>query len=265
MEKNKLTRENSTITITFGDRGENHAGMQIIGQYAPDGFSYSDLRRAEKRFQKHGAICELIDLRPFAKIDDPDIDDSDAFILIVRNGVNIILKDDDADDLFNEQAKLTVDTKALMRGRVVNKIARHNLCFATFSQEPDYENGKGRIINFNSVPLTNSIRQGICKYLKRKGEEFHPLIAEGNYYYDVNECYISYHGDFERRRVIAIRLGQKMNLIYHWYKNGEQVGDEAKFYLDHGDLYIMGAKAVGQDWKKRSIYTLRHCAGKKFD
>jgi hypothetical protein len=35
--------------------------------------------------------------------------------------------------------------------------------------------------------------------------------------------------------------------------------------LNHGDIYIMSDKAVGYDWKKRKIPTLRHAAGcKKF-
>jgi len=34
--------------------------------------------------------------------------------------------------------------------------------------------------------------------------------------------------------------------------------------LEDGDMYIMSEKASGFDWKKRSIYTLRHAAGEKY-
>jgi hypothetical protein len=33
--------------------------------------------------------------------------------------------------------------------------------------------------------------------------------------------------------------------------------------LNHGDLYVMSEKAVGQDWKRKVIPTLRHAAGAK--
>jgi hypothetical protein len=40
----------STFTITFGDRAENHQGMQIIGKMAERGFSPEDLRETKDRF-----------------------------------------------------------------------------------------------------------------------------------------------------------------------------------------------------------------------
>lgn len=41
----------------------------------------------------------------------------------------------------------------------------------------------------------------------------------------------------------------------------QKIGKLIRIYLNHGDLYVMSSKAVGFDWKKRSIYTLRHAAG----
>ncbi len=43
--------------------------------------------------------------------------------------------------------------KAFMYGRVVNKHARHNLCFDDVSQKSDFENGKGSVINFEILPI----------------------------------------------------------------------------------------------------------------
>lgn len=55
-----------------------------------------------------------------------------------------------------------------------------------------------------------------------------------------------------------------MNLIYNWYYKNEQIGKECIIKkLNHGDIYIMSDKAVGNDWHKSSIYTLRHSAGPK--
>ena len=91
------------------------------------------------------------------------------------------------------------------------------------------------------------------------------LNAEGNYYYNVNECGIGWHGDAERVVVIAVRLGVSIPLMYSWYRYGEQIGDLCTLELDHGDVYVMSQKATGNDWqddwKKKGSVTLRHTAG----
>ena len=42
--------DNTTITITWGDRAENHAGMQMIGDMATLGFTTEDLELAKQKF-----------------------------------------------------------------------------------------------------------------------------------------------------------------------------------------------------------------------
>jgi hypothetical protein len=265
----------SAITITFGDQAENHAGMQKIGKMAKDGYSLEDLTLIAKTFRKKRGECELIDLVKEAKLDD-EKDVEPAYILILRKGVEILLRpwrDRDstappttskyADNLYEELSALDVDKKALMRGRVVNKHARHNLCFAEFPQEPDYENGKGRIVAYCDVPYLEEVRENLISYMGHKAVDMH---AEGNFYYDLSKCGIGFHGDSERKRVIGIRLGESFPLHYQWYQNTEPIGKRIKIEnLEHGDVYIMSEKAVGTDWKKRKIPTLRHAAGcKKF-
>ena len=39
------------------------------------------------------------------------------------------------------------------------------------------------------------------------------------------------------------------------------LADLINIKLKDGDMYIMSEKAVGTDWKRRNIYTLRHSAG----
>lgn len=68
-----------------------------------------------------------------------------------------------------------------MKGRVVNKKARHNLCFADFSQEPDYENKKGTVYNFEDLPTMFTLRDLLPKYINNSED----LYAEENYYYDL--------------------------------------------------------------------------------
>ena len=179
---------------------------------------------------------------------------------MVRQGVDKILSQGNhtVQALWHELRTLEWDTKAKMYGRVVNKHARHNLCFSDTSQAPDFDAGKGRIVNFPSVPCTNFIRAELPKYLGTKAKD---LMAEGNLYYDISKCGISFHGDQERRRVIAIRLGADMLLHYQWFQNTKAIGQRVKINLHNGDLYVMSEKAVGTDFKKRKIPTLRHAAG----
>ena len=48
---------------------------------------------------------------------------------------------------------------------------------------------------------------------------------------------------------------------WQWFKNGMPLGNQIDIVLNSGDVYIMSEKAVGSDWKKSSLYTLRHAAG----
>jgi len=145
-----------------------------------------------------------------------------------------------------------------MRGRVVNKLARWNLCYADEDQEPNYEEGKGRIINFSSIQYINKIRESLGIYTG-----YENLFAELNYYYNTKKCGIGFHGDSERKLVIGIRIGKSLRLHYQWYKSSEPVGQRCKIKLNDGDVYFMSDKAVGYDWKRPSIYTLRHATGCK--
>lgn len=241
-----------TTTITFGDQAENHVGMAKIGTLAPTGFNLDDLNIAHTWFTNHGIFTEIYDLS--ALVETQTIVDK-AYLLVAKNGLSALCN---PDDFLNEQSRLEKDTKAFMYGKVVNKKARHNLCFDLHGQSPNYEQGQGRIISFNEVPLLNTVRLSLPLII---GEKANDLKAEGNYYYDVTKCGIGHHGDSERRRVIGIRVGATLPLRYQWYHQSKPFGPAMDFHLNHGDIYIMSEKAVGTDWKKRNTPTLRHAAG----
>ncbi len=250
--KHAINFGKQTITITYGECAENHVGMQKLGTICKKGLTLTDLKAVELYFQQQGQITELIML---GKDLDKQVNAEDACILIVRNGVAGL--QGDADELYQEQANLQPDTKAKMYGRVVDKHARYNLCFDENPQEPDYDEGKGRVVQFSDAPHTEAIRQGIMRLLPHVPS----LKAEGNYYYDIRKCGISFHGDTERKVVVAMRLGHSMSLHYWWYHRGQRIGDRIDLELHHGDIYFMSEKATGYDWKRPSIYTLRHAAG----
>lgn len=246
----------STITLTFGDRAESHAGMQCLGALAKSGFTEADLRAAKSRFEACGCSCELVALHN-ACTDRPV---PSAFVLVARNGVAAVLKGNDVTlaDVAAEQRALTPDTKAWMRGRVVHKRARHNLCFGDVAQDACFEQRRGTVVAFDAVPALCTLRRSLKTMLGAKAAA---LLCEGNYYYDVNKCYIGFHGDSERRRVVGVRLGASFPLHYQWYEKRQAIGQPVKIVLNHGDLYVMSTKAVGTDWRRSIVPTLRHAAG----
>lgn len=245
---------NKCYTVTFGDVAENHVGMQKIGQIANNGYSVEQITILYERLSELGLVCSLINLNEALPVGRPPVEP--AFILVVRGGVQYIMQNDDISSVVVEHDNLPMDKKALMRGKVVNKIARWNLCFSEEDQEPNYEEGRGRIISYQHIPLTNIIREQIAAWT-----EDALLNGEGNYYYNINKCGIGYHGDSERRKVFAFRMGATMPLHFQWYINGNPIGENIKIELGDGDMYIMSEKAVGFDWKKKKIPTLRHAAG----
>ncbi len=249
--------DNKTITITFCDQAENHVGMEKIGSCSDVGFSLEDLRQAKQWFDQHGAETNIFDLN--YPIENNNIyPDDEAYLLVIRHGVKCILGDKSVDNLMSELIKLPWDQKALMYGRVVNKNARHNLCFGDFEQTPNYEKGMGTILSFNNLPLLAMLRKTLADII---GMDYKELVAEGNYYYDASKCGIGYHGDSERMKVIGVRLGATIPLVFQWYQNGDAYGEKMRFDINHGDIYVMSEKATGNDWKKKTIYNLRHAAG----
>lgn len=247
----------ATITITYGESVENHIGNQQIGTPAKHGLTAKKLKEIKKKLEDDDFKCKYINLNDMLPQDLDDTEDiNEAGILIVRNFIAKFFDNDNTENnMYDELVDLDWDKQALMRGKVKNKLARWNLCFADFSQEPDYEEGKGRVYKFSDVKKLLKIKKFLEKLVDIN------LNAEGNYYYDTEKCYIGYHGDTERKIVIAIRFGDAFPIYFKWFKNSDSVSDAKKIMLNGGDLYIMSEKASGFDWKRRSIYTIRHGAG----
>jgi alkylated DNA repair dioxygenase AlkB len=251
VSKYDSSSSNEGVTLTFGDCAENHAGMQMLGTLAERGYTKQELEEIGKVFE--GKKVELIELHNVMSSQDGQ-PLPEAYLLVVKKA----LKNTVRDGLMDEMRRLAWDKMAKMRGKVVNKHARYNLCFDWFDQEADYESGKGTIINIKNLPILNKLYEKISSFPNSTD-----LKVEGNYYYNLRECGIGFHGDSERAKVIGVRLGGSYPLYYRWYKDSKSISEPYKIVLDHGDLYVMSEKAVGQDWKKKIIPTLRHAAGAK--
>jgi alkylated DNA repair dioxygenase AlkB len=161
------------------------------------------------------------------------------------------------DALFQELTALNYDKKAFMYGRVVQKHARHNLCFDTQPQEPDYAAGKGRIVAYESCPVLNQFRLHLPQWFDSKCSS---LAGEANDYYNIKTCGIGFHGDGERKIVVAFRVGATLPLHFQWYQNSSPVGERIKLSLHHGDVYMMSEKATGNDWKKKENTNIETCS-----
>ena len=121
-----------------------------------------------------------------------------AAILIIRNGAHFASPAPapcsphrSADALLHEQLQLQWDTRALMRGRVVNKRARHNLCYGDVAQQPHYEAGemcvilkklshvatlhagKGRVVPYSDVPSLHGLRQALPQFFGPKANDLY--------------------------------------------------------------------------------------------
>lgn len=135
-------------------------------------------------------------------------------------------------------------------------------------QYPDYLRGKGTVYNIECLPDIAKLASRARDFCLEHGYEFtkDAFAFEGNYYYDIKNCYIGFHGDAERKAVMGIRFGDaEMPLLFGTWKNSVLLDNSLKcFSIPPGTAYTMSEKAAGTDWKKRSIVTLRHAAGKLF-
>ena len=246
---------NKVYTITYGDVAENHAKMQKIGTLHESGYSIEKLESIQQKLTGYGLTTEMADLSGEISEQFPDVVFQAAKVLIIRRGAQFILGEETV-GLIAENDSLPMDKRALMRGKEVEKRARWNLCFADEDQEPNYQDGKGRIVAWRHISRMSRIRQVISEWT-----EDVLLNGEANYYYDVSKCGIGFHGDGERRKVFAVRMGGSMPLYFKWFQNSAPVGNPIKVVLNDGDMYIMSEKAVGFDWLKKKTTTLRHSTG----
>lgn len=251
---------NDTITITFGECVETHAGMMKYGDVAQEGFSRKELENALTIAHENGFDAEIVDLRNTKNGDEHIKDEADsACVLIVRNGLALFGLD--TQELYEKMKGLTWDKHKFMYGRKVNAQLRYNLCFNDHDIVACYDSREtacGTTVAFERVPMLEKIRGKLPELLGAKAKG---LKAEGNWYYDTKKCRINQHGDGERRIVVGFRVGASMKLAFQWFHASKPVSDKVVIDVHGGDFYAMGNKAVGNDWKKRSIYSLRHEAG----
>lgn len=247
------------ISLTIAPGGENHHGMEILGEkpIGGTGFTCGEIGGMYEKFTQLGYKSELLDLKELG-----GVDGEDASVLIVRNfvrnseGIMKSLKEDEWDKKY----------LCRRRGKVLNKHARHNLCYMRgIEQKPFFSEGKGSIVDLNKKPILLGEVDRVVGIINESlvGKVFDPKVVEGNHYYNPKKTGIGFHGDTERTIVVAFSIGGGENypMKWQWYKDSKRVGNQICVSLGDSDMYIMSEKAVGTDWKRRKILTLRHAAG----
>ncbi len=292
--------EGERFSLTCAPGGENNRGMEIIGRMPikGEGFTADDIEDLGPYFRKlmvpdlktgvnPVAVFDLNALSLDLTVDDlPDEDQ--ARVLLLRDWAassvgahgwtnkvyrELASRRWDAEYLDpNKYRTEIVDGKEVrVRGRPMNKRARTNLCFvAGREQEPAVLEGKGSIYDLKKMgalvtgveKLKEQISAGLIEIGSKTKVEIN--VVEGNRYYNLKNTGIGFHGDTERVVVICISIGcDNYPMRWQWFKDGMPVGKSIDITLNCGDVYIMSEKAVGSDWKKKSLYTLRHSAGAK--
>ena len=80
------------------------------------------------------------------------------------------------------------------------------------------------------------------------------MEAEGNKYYNIDKTGIGFHGDGERKKIVAANLcdeGVEREINWQWFMDSKPIGKRLRVILRNGDAYIMSEKASGFDWKKK--------------
>lgn len=260
--------KNSTgmITVTFGDVCENGISMKKHGEEHAQGFTCDELRDLAENLE--GATYVSLDELLPEEARPGDVIFPEAGVLHLQNGLETLF-DMDPDEFFEMLNGLEWDREEKSRrhknngkGGVIQLRARYKLCFTHESCEPSYADGQGRVYAFAELPLLDRLRVKLSEVM---GESFADLLAEGNNYYIAEKCGIGYHGDVERTKVAACRVYSdpeaNFPIYYQWYYRGARVGDRIPIDLHHGDVYVMSEMAVGRNWKRRIIPTLRHATG----
>ena len=288
------------MSLTCAPGGENHAGMEIIGRMPikGEGFTASDIEGLGTYFEDKAEVwISEAGIEPVTVLNLNTLSgentimglgtEDQARVLLLRNWVQSTFEPTTVQDIYKELIADTWDAEYLdknkyrtevvdgvetkVRGKRMNKRARTNLCYvAGREQEPDVWKGKGRIVNLKKKTALNQavdrlrsmIEEGLLSFDSKTKIEIN--VVEGNRYYNLKNTGIGFHGDTERVVVICISIGcDNYPMRWQWFKDGMPVGNPINITLNCGDVYIMSEKAVGADWKLRSIYTLRHAAGAK--
>jgi len=246
-QMNLLLVENA-YTVTFSPD-------LIRSKTISNGISCTRLEALQQKYKYDGYETELYDLSKLKLKENTKLTNSkdilkeEASILIVRQfKFGICLH-----TIEGELKNIKYDTKCVGRNS-----AKYTAILTSNSPIQSIQS-KDSVYDFNTLEGLNSVKEDL--------EEVTECFLKGdiNYYYNISNCGIGWHGDADRNIVCGFRVGSDMNILFRWYQDRNIVSEHLELILHSGDLYIMSEKAIGTDWKKyaKGLLTLRHAAGSK--
>ncbi len=247
------------FAITFGEVAVLHVGGQEMGVMREEGYSVDELREIAKLFGGYAKVVMLSDTLPLEHREN-----NEAAVLIIKNGVNLIMKDRYAKNkLYMEQQQVVYDKKFWnsRQKKTLNKRARYNTTFGPTDVPHSADYRQPTVNGFDRLEFLNQIKNELPKWFGPKAEG---LNAEGNFYFE-EKSGIGFHGDAERKIVLCVCLGTTTTLRYcwRWSRGSKLYGKPIDVTVEHGDIYLMSEKATGNDWRKTSKIRLVHAAGNK--
>jgi len=260
MQKKAKKTLNPTWSLTVGNGGENHTGMEFLGKLrkAGEGWDLDRLLYAKGILENvFGKTVDMYNLNEecLAGVKIPEgRKKKDAYLMVVRDFLT-----PEVHEAFKAEMKSYEwdrkywDTR---RSKVLNKLARANVCYGKKGRKANYEVKQGTIIGYDESPLVGNLLQVVEILMKDQD-----LIVEGNQYDDVSKNGIGPHGDTERVCVACLRVGASMPMKYGMFWNCKVRGKPFETVINGGDLYFMSEEAVGAAWKSKSKWIWRHCAG----
>lgn len=265
MLQSATAKEDRACTATFAPAGENSLGAEIVGDKHAPGFSLRDMERIYEDQKHKGTQPVIYDLNELA-----GVGGEAAQIMVIRDGLDDVMGETGRGDQLEEwlaSSACIKQTRKMMKGRMVNSLARVNTLFydgpQTVPSEEEIKKGASYKMDFKSCSDLAHLKRQVESMTNRE-----MAVAEINHYPNVNakESGISYHGDKERKLVVMARLGQgsvKMPLDFQAFHRGKAIGKTVRVVLRHRDMLLMSQKATGHDWLRSSIIAWRHAAGKK--
>ena len=249
-----------TWSLTIGNGGENHTGMEFLGKKRKkgEGWDIDRLLGAKDLLENiFGKKVELFNLNELC-LEGIEINEKqrpkDAYLMVVRDFLTKEVHENFKKELSSyEWDRKYFDTR---RQKVLNKHARANVCYGKTGRAADFENKKGTIIGFDQSPMVERLLRVVEILMNDEN-----LIVEGNQYDDVSKNGIGPHGDTERVVVACLRVGSAMTMKFGMFNNCLMKGKSFQTIINGGDLYFMSEEAVGAEWKHRSKWTWRHAAG----
>ena len=238
-------------SILFCDRVKaRNSKTPATGVVAAEGFSTDHLRACCALLQTQGLRARIVELNPLCPVPARD-----ACVLVVRD------PNPQRTAACLEAVKgIQYDNFTFAYGKILTAHSRHLVFAGATPRVGDRDKGLHTILPWAGLPPLESARQWITAQLATTEIQAACILK----YPSIETGGLSWHGDGERKQTIVYRvdpISSKRPLWFRWYHKSLPIGEPVAVHLEAGDFCIASEVAVGTDFKKRSLPTVRHATG----